>query len=339
MYCSQISLCRNAQQVRTNTHTTTNMIFNRYIAMIFAGSQSLCYASSLRNMKSRGEMEDQSSVERQRDNNTYYRFVSLLYQSYECHEFATGGRPIFFVECENEGGYATLVANGGGSDKIPNKLKVCGYGDDTKETCQSIQFTTGDARNDLEKARRLIQGRGAKEHQSDSTHTEEVQSDGEDVPPPPPFVATDFQQLEEYLRREYQFSCSWSWSPEGLPGSGTELQCTRYRTITHRPKSRWHTFTRSTHGEVVTLFAQGMTNPLPTSLEVCECNSKWIKTLCRSVALSGDAAQDLPAAKAIVDAHWSDWGWEWKKKENGWTTVDDPKPSIVKHQHLLSYIT
>ena len=155
--------------------------------------------------------------------------VSLWNQSYDgsCHnKYATmgahspGRSTLFFVECENEGGYATLVAKGEGSDKVPNKLKVCGYGDDTKETCQSIQFTTGDARNDLEKARRLIQGRGAKEHPSDSTHTEEVQSDGEGVPPPPPFVATDFQQLEEYLQSVYSFSCLWSWSAQWLARNG-----------------------------------------------------------------------------------------------------------------------
>ena len=223
--------------------------------------------------------------------------VSLWNQSYDgsCHnKYATmgahspGRSTLFFVECENEGGYATLVAKGEGSDKVPNKLKVCGYGDDTKETCQSIQFTTGDARNDLEKARRLIQGRGAKEHPSDSTHTEEVQSDGEGVPPPPPFVATDFQQLEEYLQSVYSFSCRGQ--PNGLPGTGTQLQCTRYRTNVR---------------EKATLLAQGMTDPLPTSLKVCECNAYWFTTLCRSTALTGDAAHDLPAAKAIVEGHWN----------------------------------
>lgn len=95
------------------------MIFNRYIAILLAGTQSLCYPSSLRSSKGR----QKPGVHRPGENHqlvgtdVYDSIVSLLTQTYNwrrsCTEVTIGDRPgeaTNEVSCKDYSGYAALVA-------------------------------------------------------------------------------------------------------------------------------------------------------------------------------------------------------------------------------------
>lgn len=131
----------------------------------------------------------------------FHALKKLLQAHYgnTCTQRTTGrdtSNPITTVQCQQPGGTATMVASGAPPGPTPQTLQVCETGSDMKETCSRIPFH-GNAANDLERARELLEG-----HQ--------------------PRTFTDYDMLAELLNLDFDNSCK----AYTIPGS-TQLQCDR----------------------------------------------------------------------------------------------------------------